>query len=93
MKITQVVRPSAERPTLILTGDMFVRTFDGNEAKRIPRTVAEELVSSRRLGYSLAAADRFRYYAGSRRQPGHSTTWTVRRDPTIATGTVRGARK
>lgn len=63
MRIRQVVRPSAERPAPILTRDVFVRNFDGNEARRIPRAVAEKLVSSR-LADIVSRAGHIRLKAG-----------------------------
>lgn len=47
MTRSPVIRSSAERTAPMPTGEVFVRTSDGGEAKRISRTAAERLVASK----------------------------------------------
>jgi len=63
MTRSPVIRSSAERPAPMPLGDVFVRTSDGNEARRISRTVAERLVAAK-LAEVVSAAGHVRLKPG-----------------------------
>jgi len=59
MNITPGVHPSAERPAPTQTEEVFVRTDDGKEARRISRAAAQRLVASK-LAEVVSAAGHVR---------------------------------
>jgi len=58
-----VIRSSAEGPAPVPTGEVFVRSADGSEARRISRVLAERLVATK-LADVVSAAGHVRLKPG-----------------------------